>query len=161
MKDAPAKFEFSNSFEKLENVYGAVDPTDVPAVHSGGNYAAYYVVDHQPASYWDGLSPPLVDVSGGIEIQRVKYWCINASRRLIWPNATQAAPIKDYDVIVDFGSVPAMDSASSCRTMFTIKALILLTDTTRSVSPYLKTRQPQVHFQSARSSLTTQPEYQV
>jgi hypothetical protein len=112
MKDAPAKFEFSDSFEKQENVYGAVDPSDVPAVHSGGNYAAYYVVDHQPASYWDGVSPALVDVSGGIEIQRVKYWCINASRRLIWPNATQSAPIKDYDVIVDFGAVPAMDSAS-------------------------------------------------
>ena len=110
MRSAPAKFEFSDSFEKQENVYAAVDPTDVPAVHSGGSYAAYYVVDHQPDSYWDGSSPTLTDVSGGIEIQRVKYWCINASRRLIWPNATQADPIKAYDVIVDFGSVPAMTS---------------------------------------------------
>jgi len=112
MKDAPAKFEFSNSFEKQENVFAAVDPTDVPAVHTGGNYAAYYVVEHHPASYYDGGSPMLTDVSGGIEIQRVKYWCINASRRLVWPNATQAEPIKDYDVIVDFGSVPANDAAS-------------------------------------------------
>ena len=112
MRDAPAKFEFSDSFEKQENVFAAVDPTDVPAVHSGGNYAAYYVVDHHPASFYDGASPPLVDVSGGVEIQRVKYWCINASRRLVWPNATQAAAMKDYDVVVDFGSVPAMDSAS-------------------------------------------------
>lgn len=112
MRGSPAKFEFSDSFEKLENVHAAVDPTDVPAVHSGGSYAAYYVVDHQPQAFWDGPSPPLVDVSGGIEIQRVKYWCINASRRLIWPNATQPAPSKDYDVVVDFGSVPAMDAAS-------------------------------------------------
>ena len=52
------------------------NPTDVPAVHTGGNYAAYYVVEDQPASYWDGASPTLTDVSGGIEIQRVKYWCI-------------------------------------------------------------------------------------
>src|ERR1041384_8187780 len=37
----------------------------------------------------------LTDVSGGIEIQRVKYWCINASRRLVWPNASQPEPIKD------------------------------------------------------------------
>lgn len=112
MRSAPAKYEFSDSFEKLENVYGAVDPTDVPAVHSGGNYAAYYVVDHEQDSYWDGISPTLTDVSGGIEIQRVKFWCINASRRLIWPNATQPDPMKAYDVIVDFGSVPAMDAAS-------------------------------------------------
>jgi hypothetical protein len=111
MRSSPAKFEFSDSFEKNENVYGAVDPTDVPAVHSGGNYAAYYVVEHQPASYWDGSSPALVDVSGGVEIQRIKYWCINASRTLIWPNATHSSPIKGYDVVVDFGSVPAMTSA--------------------------------------------------
>ena len=112
MRSAPAKFEFSDSFEKQENIFAAVDPSDVPAIHTGGNYAAYYVVNNQPASYWDGASPALTDVSGGIEIQRVKYWCINASRRLIWPNATQSEPIKDYDLVVDFGAVPAMDSAS-------------------------------------------------
>ncbi len=112
MRSAPAKFEFSDSFEKGEDVYAAVDPSDVPAVHSGGNYAAYYVVEDRPASYWDGLSPALTDVSGGIEIHRVKYWCINVSRRLIWPNATQTEPIKGYEVIVDFGAVPANDAAS-------------------------------------------------
>jgi len=110
MRSAPAKFEFSDSFEKGENVFGAVDPTDVPALHMGGNYAAYYVVDDQAEAYWDGMSPTLTDVSGGFEIQRVKYWCINASRRNIWPGATQPEPIKGYDVVVDFGSVPAMTS---------------------------------------------------
>lgn len=112
MKSAPAKFEFADAFEKNEDIYAAVDPTDVPATHTGGNYAAYYVVEHQPASYWDGVNPVLTDVSGGIEIQRVKYWCINATRREVWANATQADPIKGYDLIVDFGSVPAMDAAS-------------------------------------------------
>src|SRR6266513_6251763 len=57
MRAAPAKFEFSDSFEKGEDVYGAVDPSDVPTSHPGGNYAAYYVVEHQPASYWDGPAP--------------------------------------------------------------------------------------------------------
>jgi hypothetical protein len=112
MKNAPAKFEFSDSFEKGEDVYGAVDPTDVPAAHPGGNYAAYWVVDHRPANYWDGVAPALVDVSGGVEIHRVKFWCINVTRRLIWPNATQPDPIKAYDVVVDFGAAPAMDAAS-------------------------------------------------
>lgn len=111
MRGAPAKFEFSDSFEKAQNVYGAVDPTDVPSGHTGGNYAAYYIVDDQNAAYWDGVNPPVIDVSGGHEIHRVKYWCINASRRLIWPGATQAEPIKGYDVIVDFGDVPAMVAA--------------------------------------------------
>ncbi|MFV2066470.1 MAG: hypothetical protein ACC645_05780 [Pirellulales bacterium] len=111
-KPAPAKFEFSNSFEKGETVWGAVDPTDVPAVHPGGSYAAYTVVEDQPDTYWDGVTPSLTDVStGGVEIHRVKYWCLNGTRVSIWPNATQTDPIKAYDVVVDFGSVPAMNSA--------------------------------------------------
>jgi len=110
-RNAPAKFEFSDSFEKGENVWAAVDPTDVPAVHSGGNYAKYWVVEHQPNAYWDGGAPALTDVSGGTEIQRVKYWCINMSRRIVWSAATQPEPIKPYDVIVDFGAVPSNTGA--------------------------------------------------
>ena len=112
-KAFPAKFEFSNSFEKGETVWGAVDPTDVPAIHPGGSYAAYTIVEDQAPAYWDGVAPSITDVSvGGVEIHRVKYWCLNGTRTVIWPNATQVDPIKGYDVVVDFGSVPAMDSAS-------------------------------------------------
>ncbi len=111
-KGSPAYFEFSDSFEKGQDVYAAVDPTDVPASHPGGNYAKYWVVAHQPESYWDGAAPALNDVSGGAEIHRVKYWCINGSVMLVWPGATQAEASKDYDVVVDFGAVPANDAAS-------------------------------------------------
>ena len=111
-RGSPAKFEFSDSFEKQEDVWAAVDPTDVPAIHPGGNYAAYYVVEHQPESYWNSSNPALVDVSGGIEIKRVKYWCINVSRTVVWPSATIPEPIKGYDVVVDFGATPALDAAS-------------------------------------------------
>jgi len=103
----PGKFEFNDSFEKGEDVWGGVDATDVPAVHAGGAYAAYYVVDHELPSYWDGASPALADVSGGFEVHKVKYWCLNGTRRLIWSGATQAAPVGEYDVVVDFGSTPA------------------------------------------------------
>jgi hypothetical protein len=113
MKNSPAYFEFSDAFEKGEDVYAAVDPTDVPAGHAGGSYAAYWTVADQPAAYWDAPNPALVDVSGdGPEIHRVKFWCINNTRARIWAGATQAAPMAGYDVIVDFGAVPADDSAS-------------------------------------------------
>lgn len=113
LKNATAHFEFSNFFEKGEDVWGAVDPTDVPAGHTGGSYAAHWTVAHQPAAYWDAPNPALVDVSGdGPEIHRVKYFCINGTRTRLWQAATQAAPIAGYDVIVDFGAVPANDSAS-------------------------------------------------
>jgi hypothetical protein len=112
MKASPAYFEFSDAFEKGEDVYAAVDPTDVPDGHAGGSYAAYWTVAHQQPAYWDGPAPPLVDVSGdGPEIHRVKYFCINGTRVRIWTGATQAAPIAAYDVIVDFGAVPADTSA--------------------------------------------------
>ncbi len=111
-KPHPGKFEFSDAFEKGENVYAAVDPTDVPAVHSGGTYAAYWVVNRQSQAYWDGPNPVLTDVSGGVEIHQVKAWCINFTKTLIWPAATQAAPSADYEVIVDFGATPAANAAS-------------------------------------------------
>ena len=108
MKDSPAHFEFSDAFEKGQDVYAAVDPSDVPAAHPGGNYAAYWVIADQPQSFYDGMAPALVDVSSeGRNIARVKYWCINGTRFKIWPAATQPAAMAGYDVVVDFGSVPA------------------------------------------------------
>jgi hypothetical protein len=112
VRGSPGYFEFSDAFQKGEDVYAAVDPTDVPAMHPGGNYAAYFVVAHQPAAYWDGAAPALNDVSGGPDIHRVKYFCINGTTALVWPTATQPEPIKGYDVIVDFGAVAANDAAS-------------------------------------------------
>lgn len=111
-KPHPGKFEFSDAFEKGENVYAAVDPTDVPTVHSGGTYAAYWVVNRQSQAYWDGPNPVLTDVSGGVEIHQAKAWCINFTKTLVWPSATQAAPSADYEVIIDFGATPAANAAS-------------------------------------------------
>ncbi len=111
MRGSPAYFEFSDSFERHEPVYGALDPSDVPASHTGGNYAAFFVVNHQPKSYWNGANPVLNDVTGGTEIRRVKYWCINITRTNIWNNPDPAQSVSEYDVIVDFGATPAMTSA--------------------------------------------------
>lgn len=111
-KPHPGKFEFGDAFEKGENVHAAVDPTDVPAVHSGGTYAAYWVVNRQSQAYWDGPSPALVDVSGGVEIHQAKAWCINFTKTLVWPSATQAAPSADYEVIIDFGATPASSAGT-------------------------------------------------
>jgi len=116
--NGPTWFEFGDVFESGEDVYGAVDPTDVPVVHTGGDYAAYYVVEKQPASYWDNVVPPaLIDISGPggtsqIEISRVKYGCINTSRTSIWPSATILGSEceKEYQVIVEFGALPATSS---------------------------------------------------
>jgi len=111
-----AYFEFADVFERHEAVYGAVDPTDFPSDHPGGHYAAYYVVNQKSSGYWSGMNPALVDVSGPggasqIEIAQVKYFCINQSVRVIWPDPDPQQDTGDYDVVVDFGSIAAEESS--------------------------------------------------
>lgn len=105
-------FQFADSFaDTSDPVWGAVDPTYVPTGHSGGTYAAYYVVNHRDVNGWDpatGGATNLVDVTPSIEIMPVKAGCVNGTDIVIWNNPTKG----DYDVVVDFGNVPASTYAS-------------------------------------------------
>ena len=102
-------FEFADSFaETNDPVRGAVDPTYVPVGHMGGTYAAYYTVAHKDVAGWVA-SNALVDVSGGIEIHPVKAGCINGTDVIIW---NPPLALGNYDVVVDFGSVPAASAAT-------------------------------------------------
>ena len=102
-------FEFADSFaETGDPVWGAVDPTYIPAGHTGGSYAAYYVVNHKSVAQW-AADNTLVDVSGGIEIHPVKAGCVNGTDVIIWnPPLTPG----NYDVVVDFGSTAATSPAT-------------------------------------------------
>lgn len=101
-------FEFADSFaDTSDPVWGAVDPTYVPAGHTGGTWAAYYVVDHRSVAGWDpgmGGATNLVDVSGGFEVHPVKSGCVNGTDVPIWNPPLTPGP---YDVVVDFGSTVA------------------------------------------------------
>jgi len=101
-------FEFADSFATTgDPVWGAVDPTYVPANHPGGTYAAYYVVNHRDVAGWDpmmGGATNLGDVSGGIEVHAVKSWCVNGTDVIIWQPPLNPG---NYDVVVDFGQNPA------------------------------------------------------
>jgi hypothetical protein len=102
-------FEFADSFaETNDPVRGAVDPTYVPVGHLGGTWAAYYVVAHKDVAGW-AADNGLTDVSGGIEVHPVKAGCINGTDVIIWnPPLT----LGDYDVVVDFGMMPAASAAT-------------------------------------------------
>jgi hypothetical protein len=102
-------FEFADSFATgNDDVWGGVDPTYVLPGHPGGSHAAYYVVNHRDASQW-GSTTNLVDVSGVIEVSPVKAGCINGTYRPIWQGSH---PVGEYDVVVNFGSVPASSQAA-------------------------------------------------
>ncbi|MFP2927086.1 hypothetical protein ACLESO_18170 [Pyxidicoccus sp. 3LG] len=101
-------FEFADAFaDTADPVWGAVDPTYVPAGHPGGTWAAYYVVNHRNPLQW-ALNTNLVDVSGGIEIHPVKSGCVNGTDTIIWNPPLNAGK---YDVVVDFGSTVANTAA--------------------------------------------------
>jgi len=102
-------FEFADSFaETSDPVWGAVDPTYIPAGHTGGTWAAYYVVNHKTDAQW-AADNSLTDVSGGIEIHPVKGFCVNVTDVIIW-NAPLT--VGQYDVVVEFGSSPANSAAT-------------------------------------------------
>lgn len=111
---APAFFEYSNSFEKGEDIWVAIDPTDIPENHAGGNFAQSWVIEDKNALFWN--TNPMLTVlndvtAAGPEIHRVKANSISITRKKVWVGATQAEPVKKYDIVVDFGSVPANTSA--------------------------------------------------
>jgi hypothetical protein len=98
-------YQFADSFaDTNDDVWGAVDPTYVLVGHTGGTYAAYYVVNHHTVAQW-GSTTALTDVSGGIEIVPVKAGCVNGTDTIIW-----YAPLTvgSYDVVVNFGSTAAI-----------------------------------------------------
>jgi hypothetical protein len=102
-------YQFADSFaDTNDDVWGAVDPTYVPVGHTGGTYAAYYVVNHRDVSQW-ASNTSLSDVSGGIEIMPVKAGCVNGTDTIIWH-----APLTvgSYDVVVNFGSTVAMSAGA-------------------------------------------------
>lgn len=98
-------FEFADSFATAaDDVWGGVDPTYFPASHpANATHAAYYVVPHRDAAQWASATN-LTDVSGLIEVTQVKSTCINGTYMPIWQGSH---PIGSYDVVVNFGSVPA------------------------------------------------------
>ena len=102
-------FEFADAFANTNDpVWGAVDPTYVPAGHPGGTWAAYYVVNHRNPLQW-ASNTTLVDVSGGIEIHPVKAGCVNGTDTIIWNTPLN---VGKYDVVVDFGSTVANTAAA-------------------------------------------------
>ncbi|MBI4516322.1 MAG: hypothetical protein HY699_10970 [Deltaproteobacteria bacterium] len=120
--DEQPYFVFSNKFRLDDTVWGAVDPIDVPPGHTGGTFAAHWVVKHRSKSEWDNsVQTALQDVTeaNDPEVHQVKYSCVNGTMEALWHKAgmlggttPQTNLIENYDVVVDFGGPPADDQAS-------------------------------------------------
>jgi hypothetical protein len=96
--------KFTNVFQVGENIWGALDPAALdPQVVS--KMVAIYVVNHKTQAQWNasGSLTNLPQLGGNPSNIRwlTQDWCINANKRLLWPNATQ---VGEYDVVADFGN---------------------------------------------------------
>lgn len=96
--------QFTDVFQVGENVYGALDPAALDPNHTS-KMVAFYVVQHKSAAQWtaDSSLQHLAVLGGNPAVQKLltQSFCVNANKRLLWPNATA---VGEYDVVADFGN---------------------------------------------------------
>jgi hypothetical protein len=97
-------FQYSDTFQLGENIYGALDPLALsPSLV--GKMVALYLIQHKTAAQWtanNGLTH-LPALGGNPAVQKflTQPGCINFNKRLLWANASQ---VGEYDIIADFGN---------------------------------------------------------
>ena len=97
-------FSYTDTFEIGEDVYAALDP----GIVDPGNISkmcALYVIQSKDDVQWnaDNSLNHLGVLGGNAAVQKIKVQsgCVNANKRLVWPNAQQTG---QYDIIADFGN---------------------------------------------------------
>lgn len=99
----PPYFQYTDTFQVGEDIYGALDPA---ALMPGkmGKMVALYVVKRPVANYQSLQHYPQTT----IQQFKTQTSCINYNTRLLWPNVQE---IGEYEIIADFGN-DAPDPAS-------------------------------------------------
>lgn len=97
-------FEYADTFQLGENIYGALDPLAL-APSLVGKMVALYVIQHKTPAQWsaDTSLTNLAVLGGNAAVPKflTQPGCINFNDRLLWQNANQAG---EYDIVADFGN---------------------------------------------------------
>lgn len=97
-------FNYADTFEVGQDVWGAIDPG---AVDPGnvGKMCALYVVQSKTDTQWnnDTSLNHLAVLGGNAAVQKIKVQpgCVNCNRILLWPGASA---VGEYDIVADFGN---------------------------------------------------------
>ena len=96
----PPYFQYADTFQLGENIYGALDPTALDP-NQQGKMVAVYVVKRPVANY--NMLNHLPQLGGNAQVQKflTQTDCINHNKRLLWSNANE---LGEYDIIADFGN---------------------------------------------------------
>jgi hypothetical protein len=92
-------FQYSDTFQPGEKVYGALDPAAL-SPNQTGKMVALYVVKRPVANY-QSLSH-LPQLGGNLSVQKflTQTDCINHNKVVLW----NSAEVGEYDIIADFGN---------------------------------------------------------
>jgi hypothetical protein len=99
-------FQYADTFEKGEDVYFALDPNIVDPGNAG-KMCAVYVVPNKTEAEWNAVGGnslnhlPVLGGNAAVQKFLVQTYCVNASKRLVWP---AAGIVGEYDMVADFGN---------------------------------------------------------
>jgi hypothetical protein len=93
-------FQYADTFQLGEHIYGALDPAALLPTQKGKMVALYVV--KRPVANYNALTH-LPQLGGNVNVQKflTQTDCINHNMRLLWSNANETG---DYDIIADFGN---------------------------------------------------------
>ena len=92
-------FQFADTFQPGEKVYGALDPAALSPDQKGKMVALYVV--KRPVANYNALTH-LPQLGGNMNVQKIftQTDCINHNKILLW----NSAEVGEYDIIADFGN---------------------------------------------------------
>ncbi|MBL0010963.1 MAG: hypothetical protein IPP22_08155 [Nitrosomonas sp.] len=98
----PPYFQYANTFQLGENIYGALDPTILNSSQKG-KMVALYIVKRPVANY--SMLNHLPQLGGNMAVQKflTQTDSLSSNKRLLWSNANE---IGEYEIIADFGNNP-------------------------------------------------------
>src|SRR6185503_9744552 len=77
-------YKFQDYFLRHDEVRVALDPTDVPAVHLGGDYAQVFIVRSRNERQWHSVLRIGPDVTETVDISKLKAGTLEASSVVAW-----------------------------------------------------------------------------
>jgi hypothetical protein len=99
----PPGYRFQDVFLRHAAVRAALDPTDVPPEHPGGDYASTWVVKSRKSAKWHSSPAIGPDLTETVEYRQMKPGTLELSIGLIWSDANPAkAEEMRCDVVLDF-----------------------------------------------------------
>ena len=93
-------FQYADTFQVGEDIYGALDPAALKPGQQG-KMVALYVIQRPVADYGNLMHLPQLGGNPSVLKFKTQTGCINFNKRLLWPNG---GAVGEYDIVADLGN---------------------------------------------------------